>query len=700
MSQSFKKQIFDANQRIRLGIWGLGRGGSFYRACRALCLDVVAGCDYNRHMRDNFLAQNPGAFVTENAEEFLARDFDAVLLATFCPAHADDAIACLNAGKHVLSEVTSFHTMAEGVRLVETVEKTGKIYNLAENYPFSAPNMWLARRWKDGFFGELMYAEYEYVHEVRTLAYTYIDNTPIIPGNHAHSWRSWINYHYYNTHSLGPMMHITGLRPTRVVALPGQQRLSGYLMRGIEGMGGVAPSLINMSNGAIVRNLMGATTNDGHCQRIWGTKGAAQMTGHGLQLRLGGSGDSPMFEVNPQWDELGELAAATGHSGGDFWVLYFFARQILEGAPAPFEIYAAADCTIPGILAYRSQIENGKAYNVPDFRDPAQREPYRNDHYAQPRYDSKNGLFPKGADESITLQFSRTMRDLINASGVYRAYRDWSVIAADVKDPTQLVPLADRLLEAIPLLQETQRTACKIVEAYPESDGARVLRDMLERSDVEITSRPGFARDLRRERGRLARRGARWLKCGGGSAESETDEGPGICSPFVRAWRLSRLTPKRGGTAGARCVKLSDPLDWRDISDSAVATGAPPDFINVHQVYPFQDGIAYLGNRFKVAKDGVWTLLLGHDGGCKVFVNGKAVFCNPQRMNPAEPDRSRVVLKLAKGVHEIVVALDTDHGLGWGIFFRFQIPREARPKGWKPLFPMPMKIRGAMFNRA
>ena len=312
-------RIFDTDRKIRLGIWGLGRGMSFYESCRALNFDVVAGCDYTQHMRDNFSKANPDARATDSAAEFLAMDFDAVLLATYCVAHADDAIACLRAGKHVLSEVTSFHTMAEGVRLAEEVEKRKLVYNLAENYPFSAANMWLERKWREGFFGDLLYAEYEYVHECRSLAYTYIDSSPINPGNQLHSWRSWLNFHYYNTHSLGPMMHITGLRPTRVVALPSIVGLRGFPMRDPKyGMGGITPSLITMSNGAVVRNLMGATTSDTHHQRIWGTEAAAEIADGNLHVRVGASGGGPILDVRPRWNDLGELAAKTGHGGGDF----------------------------------------------------------------------------------------------------------------------------------------------------------------------------------------------------------------------------------------------------------------------------------------------------------------------------------------------------------------------------------------------
>jgi len=505
-AQATQERVFGADRRIRLGIWGLGRGMSFYKTCGMLNFDVVAGCDYNRHMREKFLAVNPGAMATASAEEFLAGDFDAVLLATYCPNHADDAIACLRAGKHVLSEVTSFHTMAEGVRLVEEVEKSGKVYNLAENYPWSAANMYLARKWREGLFGELMYGEYEYVHEVLTLSYTYIDGVPISPGDRVHNWRSWINYHYYNTHSLGPMMHITGTRPTRVVALPGEQRLGGYLMRGRTGMGGIAPSLINMSNGAVVRNLMGATTNDSHVQRLWGTKGGAEIVDGKLRLRLGGAGNSPRKEVIPHWDELGELAAATGHGGGDFWVLYYFARQILDGEAAPFDVYGAADCTIPGILAYRSQMEGGRPYDVPDFRDPAQRDAWRDDTYAQPRYDVEAGVFGPGADRSLAEKFSLTMRDLVRQANVYRAYREWTRLAEDVADPTDLPELAEKLIEIVPAFQATMKTAREMVDRYPDSDGARVLGDVLATCDEPQTTRPDFLSQLKRQRRTLVRK--------------------------------------------------------------------------------------------------------------------------------------------------------------------------------------------------
>jgi predicted dehydrogenase len=673
-----RSSVFKSSKRIRLGIWGLGRGMSFYRTCQHLNIDVVAGCDYNQHMRDNFLRANPGAFATDNADEFLKQDLDAVLLATFCPAHADDAVRCLAAGKHVLSEVTSFHTLAEGVRLVEAVEKCGKVYQLAENYPFSAANMWLQKRWQAGLFGQLQYGEYEYVHECRTLAYTYIDGTPINPGNRPHHWRSWLNSHYYNTHSLGPMMYITGQRPTRVTALPCQHALPGYLMTGDDCKGGATPSLIAMSGGGVVRNLMGATTNDTHSQRMWGTLGSFEIVDGSVRLRLGASGCSPRHEITPHWEGLGELAARTGHGGGDFWTLYYFARQIFEGTPGPFDIYGAADCTIPGLLAYRSQRENGTPYDVPDFRDPRQRDACRNDHYAQPRYDVENGLFPPGADEAITRNFSVTMRDLIKLSTTYRAFRDWRQVADDCKDPTAPVQAADALIEKLTALQTVQKAARAIIGAYPQSDGARVLGEMLALTDESASSKPAFGQWLKEDRRKLAAAASKR----GAIVAAVTAAPP---AAFVtNRWQMSRLQPRPAGGLAKVAAASSNArkLGWKSIH------GDSDGFVNAHTLIGDKDGIVYLTRRVLAPLTGMWNLRIGHDGGAKVFVDGKAIHLDARQINPAPRQRATLKLRLTAGWHDLTIALDTNQGAGWGVFVRFEVPRDQRRKNAEGILPL------------
>ena len=152
-------------------------------------------------------------------------------------------------------------------------------------------------------------------------------------------------------------------------------------------------------------------------------------------------------------------------------------------------------------------------------------------------------------------------------------------------------------------------------------------------------------------------------------------------SPFVNQWKVSRLLPKTGDVTTAGKVKLSDKLDWK-----TVRAGQPEEFINIHDVHGEKDGLVYLGNVFEAPRSGVWTFYLGHDGGVKVFVDGQPVLTVPERLNPAVPGRSKVDLQLSKGNHEVVIAFDTAHGQGWGIFSCFEIPKPQRDKA-KPVFP-------------
>lgn len=490
LGKTMQTDFLSSGKRIRLGIWGLGRGGNFIDSARALGIDVVAGCDYNEHMRRNFAATCPDAFVTDDEDAFLAQDFDAVLVATWFPAHAKDSIKALRAGKHVMCEVTSFMTPAEGVALVEAVESSGKVYNLLENYPFSKENQYARKLWQEGFFGDFIYGEYDYNHDCRTLSYTYIDGVPVNPGWEAHNWRSWLPAHYYCTHSLGPVMRITGLRPVSVVAHPVGVAVPGRFPRGGYNEGTLTPSLFRMSNGGVMRNLMGEGTGDTHARRLWGTRASYDFT-HDPEIRVGCSGHGRILHVKPEWPEFGDLAEKAGHGGGDFWELFYFAREILTGEPGPWTLYDACDVTIAGIMANRSSRAGGTPMEVPDFRDPAVRERYRDDDEIPEHMDPKR-IFPDGHDTRITKDFATVMS---NFSGFWedkglilvRNARDGMRLYPDLATDTDRFAVQSdvrRLLRELPAFADNCRAAKRILEAYPDCPAAAAIRSSLEIADA------------------------------------------------------------------------------------------------------------------------------------------------------------------------------------------------------------------------
>ena len=156
-------------------------------------------------------------------------------------------------------------------------------------------------------------------------------------------------------------------------------------------------------------------------------------------------------------------------------------------------------------------------------------------------------------------------------------------------------------------------------------------------------------------------------------------------SPFITTWQLSRLLPPQD-VSKAKPVKLSGRLGWQKLAVDTNPWSQVAHFANVHQVYGNQDGLVYLATKLKVAKAGEWTMHLGHDGGAKVFIDGQKILCELKLINPAPYERSKVSVKLAKGEHEIVVALDTENGSGWGFYMSFELPKAKRP-GTKEGFP-------------
>ena len=486
--------IFETDKRITLGIWGLGRGLNFISSAKNLNIDVVAGCDIHPQMRENFKSVAPDAFVTDSEDEFLARDFDAVLIATYFPDHAKHALKALAAGKHVMSEVTSFYTPAQGVELIEAVEKSGKVYNLLENYPFTKEVMFVTSLWRQGFFGEFMYGEFEYFHDCRTLTYAYNvgpGGLPIEPGYEVHNWRSVFDIHQYNTHSLGPLMKITGLRPTSVYAPEGSITLPGYLSDTTRGA--AAPSFVTMSNGGVMRNLMGNGTSDYHRgMRIWGTKAAAENLHDDLKIRIGGCGNGALLNIKPEWPEMAELAAKEGHGGGDFWELYYFARQILTGEPAPWDIYNAADVTITGILAARSRHLGGVKFNVPDFRLKADRDLFRNDNEILPMIDPKH-IFPDGHNHAITGNFNHVMTKLFpkhSDGGVYvlhKAFEGMKIYnyVADGDGRLAIVHSVSKAIEQLPEIAELCKQAKAIMDAYPDCVAGHTIKKALGYVDLD-----------------------------------------------------------------------------------------------------------------------------------------------------------------------------------------------------------------------
>ena len=128
-------RAFGANQRIRIGIVGLGgRGGDhigFFGA--APDCEVAAVCDVDQAARERAVVrirstgQPAPAEYIQMRDLFAKRDIEAVTIPLPNHWHALATIWACQAGKHVYVEKPACHNVFEGLRMIEAARKYGRI---------------------------------------------------------------------------------------------------------------------------------------------------------------------------------------------------------------------------------------------------------------------------------------------------------------------------------------------------------------------------------------------------------------------------------------------------------------------------------------------------------------------------------------------------------------------------------------------
>ena len=268
-----------ATKPIRVGVVGVGRGRSFIGGATATGMELVALCDtWGARLAKEANALGVAAYL--DYDEFLAHDMAAVVLATYFHQHAPFASKALQADKHVMSETAACHTLGEGVALARAVEKSGKIYMFAENYPYMVFNQEMKRLYQQGLIGEFKCGEGEYVHP---------DPPEVKLGRSCgrDHWRNWIPATYYCTHSIAPVMYITDTRPVKVngFVVPYDDSDPSKILH--MGRADTAAMIVcRMNNDAVLKSLHGALRGHGNYVRIHGNKGLMENARHGDKQRL------------------------------------------------------------------------------------------------------------------------------------------------------------------------------------------------------------------------------------------------------------------------------------------------------------------------------------------------------------------------------------------------------------------------------
>jgi len=366
------------SQKLNVGIVGAaGRGAGFRQALEASGrVRIHAVCDIQQDKLEEARVRLGATEKYVDYDEMLAKsELDAVVIGTPMPLHAPQSVAALRAGLHVLSEVPAGVSIEECRELVQACKQSEAVYMMAENYTYTRPNVLVRGLVKEGLFGDVYYAEGEYIHELKALNEV---------TRWRRRWQTGINGITYPTHSLGPILQwFEGQRVTRVCCAG-----SGHHYRDPRGEfyenEDSCVMLCRMSGGGLVKIRVDMLSERPHAMtnyQLQGTAGSyesARRPGEKNNIWLRALHGEPhqwhdLEELAdrympPMWRQPPEEARKAGHGGGDYFEVLDWLGSILEGRPCPIGVHEAMDMTLPGLVSQHSILQDGAWLEVPDSR--------------------------------------------------------------------------------------------------------------------------------------------------------------------------------------------------------------------------------------------------------------------------------------------------------------------------------------------
>ena len=355
------------SQEFRVGIVGAGRGSSYFSPFAAIAeTKVTAICDISPKNLDR-VGDNYGIDHRFTNYEDLLEEVDIVVLATPENLHVPQSVQALNAGKHVISEVTAAVSLDECQTLVDAVNNSSGKYMMAENLCYQKSNLLIRNMVEQGIFGEIYFGEGEYVHDVKFLHHNDEGN----PTWRFH-WQVGINRCNYATHSLGPVLDWFGERVKSVSCLG-----TGVHTDPEHAMEDTVLMLCKTESDCLIkiRIDMLSTRPANSFFSLQGTKACYEGTR--------GFGDRPKISIQgADWQPLSDFEAdflpecwlnpsAEAQVAGvtaEYFELRDFIDALLNGTEPPLNVYRALDYTVPGLVSEESIANGGQPVLVPDYR--------------------------------------------------------------------------------------------------------------------------------------------------------------------------------------------------------------------------------------------------------------------------------------------------------------------------------------------
>jgi predicted dehydrogenase len=391
---------FERHETVRLAIVGTGlRGRSVLNemlAVDGVRITALADIVPEKAARAAKMVTDAGqpapALYTdgERAFERLVErdDVDIVYTATPWPWHVPVCLAAMQAGKHAAPEVPAATTIEDCWALVRTSEATRRHCLRMENCCYDFNEMLVDTMVKAGAFGEILYAEAAYIHDLREILFE--DRDEGLWRRIPHTQR---NGNFYPTHGLGPVAWYLdihkgdrfdylvsmstperGLTEWRAAHIPRES--PKWQEEYVEG--DLNSSLIKTVRGRtiLLQHAVTLPTPYSRLNSIRGTRGGfldypARIFREGQE---GGESWRPLDDAtkaqytHPLWRRIGAIARAKGgHGGMDYIMAWRLIETMREGLPPDFDVYDAAAWSAPGPLSEASLALSSAPVRFPDF---------------------------------------------------------------------------------------------------------------------------------------------------------------------------------------------------------------------------------------------------------------------------------------------------------------------------------------------
>lgn len=359
---------------ISVGIVGVGMFGRAFISSYRDHPDVhrLALCD----LKADRLAEQAEKFgITEiysSLDDICKTDIDALVIITQPWLHARQAVQAMEAGKHVYTAVPAAMSLDECDMLVETVRKTGMIYMNGETSYFRPDNVFCRKKAAEGAFGEFVYCEAQYFHDISHGLYNVAKNR--WGDKWDRSKTGGIPMHY-PTHSTCFPISAMGAHMTKVSAQGFVYPNDDWFREDTIWKNTMSNEvgLFKMSNGAMARIAEFRRVGYPGCERVsglYGTEGSFEQNMAGAVWAT--KTDTQKPEMGKHHEPLPEPLASNlgGHGGSHAYLVHEFVDSVNRERLPRINVWEAVRYCAPGLVAHQSALKGGELLDIPDWGDP------------------------------------------------------------------------------------------------------------------------------------------------------------------------------------------------------------------------------------------------------------------------------------------------------------------------------------------